>query len=171
MMFRDATEATKRKATRSTKTNPERPQSKSQLVNESSQRSSLPKERVYGNQRLEPISRQLSPSLEQQSLCFFLSNYVLVPRQPYCSRGYLEYLLPLYQSNDSGNHLSLAVSAVAMAAFGSRPAIKSFSQHARQTYGKALYLTNEALRDPVEVKEDRTLMAVLLLGLYEVVKV
>jgi len=40
---------------------------------------------------------------------------------------------------------------------------------ARQTYIKALQLTNRALRDPVAVKQDSTLFAVLVLGMFETV--
>lgn len=38
---------------------------------------------------------------------------------------------------------------------------------ARKTYGRALRLINSALRDPVEALKDSTMLAVLVLGLYE----
>lgn len=39
---------------------------------------------------------------------------------------------------------------------------------AYQDYGKALTMTNKALRDPVKAIEDMTLMAVWFLGIFEV---
>jgi hypothetical protein len=168
LIFRDVTEDTKRKANRSAGAN--RGSSPLPLANDPIQQPTTSQEEEgHSDQLSNFISRPLSPSLEQQALCF-LSNYVLIPRQPYCSRGYLEYLLPLYRSSGPDCHLSLAVSAVAIASFGSRPDAKALLRHARQRYGKALCLTNAALRDPIDVKTDSTLMAVMLLGLYEVRK-
>lgn len=40
---------------------------------------------------------------------------------------------------------------------------------ARQSYGKALHLTNAALRDPAEAVKDTTMLSVLVLGLFEMI--
>jgi hypothetical protein len=44
----------------------------------------------------------------------------------------------------------------------------SLRQSAGADYGRALQLTNAALRDPATAVQDETLAAICLLGLYEV---
>lgn len=58
--------------------------------------------------------------LDQQALCYFLSNFVLV-EGPDNSRGYLNFLIPLIQHEPPESHLNLSFSAVALAALGNRP--------------------------------------------------
>ena len=44
-------------------------------------------------------------------------------------------------------------------------------ERARQIFSKAIRKTRDAIRSPTESKKDETLMAVLVLGLYEVSKI
>lgn len=41
-------------------------------------------------------------------------------------------------------------------------------QQANRIYGNTLILTNDALQDPILVREDQTLVAILLLSVFEV---
>ena len=104
---------------------------------------------------------------EQQAICSFFLDFVLLPRDPDSVRGHLEHLYPLYQSVSSESPLALATSAVALAISGNSPTRQQDHQLARQIFGRALRKTSTAIRDPIESLKDSTLMAVLLLGLFE----
>jgi len=81
------------------------------------------------------------------------------------------------QTCKPGSHLHYALSAASLAAFGNRPSCRqsapsqSLSAKASLLYAKALESTNKALRDPLLVKKDETLAAVLMLGFFEVCRI
>lgn len=106
--------------------------------------------------------------LEQQALCYFLSNWVLMPHDN-IARGHLDFLIPLIKNEEPGGHLSIAFTAVGLAALGNRPHSKRLLPLAGMRYAQALNLTNIALRNPVTAKTDQTLASVLLLGMFEVI--
>lgn len=117
--------------------------------------------------QLASVHGALKIPLEQQALCYFLSNWVLMPREN-STRGYLDCLIPMIKTEEPGGHLSIAFTAVGLAALGNRPHSKRLLPLAGAKYAQALNLTNAALRDPVKAKTDQTLASVLLLGLFEV---
>lgn len=108
--------------------------------------------------------------MENRELCFFVSSYVLPPRDPQSDRGFVE-LLPLLFGNIRPNSpLLFTLAAVSRCQFvawelGVRDVE---TPPVRLAYGKALVATRLALQDPVECSTDETLMAVCLLGFYEV---
>lgn len=116
------------------------------------------------------VPGQLNTSFEAQAVHFFLSNWVLLPKQG-TNRGYFDFLLPLLRTSPPDSHMSLTFAATALAALANRssPGVnsKGLLPYAAQKYEKALKRTNEALRDPVLAKQDSTLASVLLLGLFE----
>ncbi|KAJ8063540.1 hypothetical protein OCU04_007412 [Sclerotinia nivalis] len=116
-----------------------------------------------GTQSLCP---PLTAALEERAICFFLSNYVLIPHGP-IKCGFLWFLLPLMKLQPSAI-LSDSLSAVALATFGNQPNARMLKPKAEQAYSKALRQITNALGDPKQVAEDTTLAAVLLLGLFEV---
>lgn len=101
-----------------------------------------------------------------------MTNYVMRSRHPETSRGFMEHLLPFYLSSSSRSPLSLATTATALYAnrdvFPDTVAITAARKRATTNYVEALRLINLAIQDPKEAKSDSLLMAVLLLGLYEV---
>ena len=105
---------------------------------------------------------------EQQAICAFFLDFVLLPRHPDSVQGHLEHLLPLYNNTTPESPLSLATSSVALAFSGNAPGREADQALGRSVFGRALQKTSTAIRSPVESKRDETLMAVLLLGLYEV---
>lgn len=109
----------------------------------------------------------LTVPIEQIATDFFFSNFVAVPHNG-DSRGFLGYMIPLANADPSNKHLSLAFSAVKLAALGNKPNAKSLLWKAEEQYSRAIRHVNQALRDPVDQKTDQTLAAVLLLGLFEV---
>ena len=76
--------------------------------------------------------------------------------------------MPLYEKAAPESPLVLATSSVALVMSGASSARQSDQQLGRSIFGRALRKTSAAIKHPVESKKDETLMAVLLLGLYEV---
>lgn len=109
----------------------------------------------------------LSFPIEQVATFFFFANFVSVPQNG-DSKGFLDYMIPLANSEQSDKHLALAFSAATLAALGNQPNGKALLMKAQEQYNRAIRHVNEALRNPAEQKSDQTLAAVLLLGLFEV---
>ena len=114
------------------------------------------------------LRRMFNDFPEQQAICAFFLDFVLLPRHPDSVRGHLEHLEPLYRNTSADSPLSLATSSVALVMSSNSHARERDWQLSRTTFGRALQKTSAAIRDPVESVKDETLMAVLLLGLYEV---
>lgn len=118
------------------------------------------------------IPMSLAEQEDSHALCFFISSYVIYPRDPRTDRGFME-LLPLFFADLKPNGpLSTTLYAVANSFFAAwERRARDFETPAMQVaYGKALKATRTALSDPFERLSDETLMAVCLLGLYEVRK-
>lgn len=114
------------------------------------------------------IPRIFNDFTEQEAICAFFLDFVLLPRHPDSIQGHLQHLLPLYTTTKPDSPLSLATSSVALVISGGSPARRSDQQLGRSIFGRALRRTSAAIRDPVDSMKDETLMAVLLLGLFEV---
>ncbi len=117
------------------------------------------------------ISSPLPQDLEENSLCYFMTNYVMRRRHPEACKGFMELLIPIYTTASSRSALSLATTATAL--YSTRypyrtPSANAVQARAIANYVDALRLINVAIQDPEEAKSDSLLMAVLLLGLYEV---
>ncbi|RYP69795.1 hypothetical protein DL771_005904 [Monosporascus sp. 5C6A] len=118
-----------------------------------------------------PLGQAVVPALnlpvEQRASCFFVSNFVLVPK-PGDPRGFLDYLVPLLNQEGQGGHLQHAFNACSLALLSNRGGHSAnLSEKALNEYAKALSKTNAALRDAEGQKADSTLAAVLLLGTFE----
>ncbi|KAL8763588.1 MAG: hypothetical protein Q9194_007301 [Teloschistes cf. exilis] len=114
-----------------------------------------------------PLPITLHEPPEQQAVNAFISNYVSISRHSYSSRGYLDFLLPLYQNTRHDSLLSLATTAVALAIEGGSARFQHYRDLSHSYFGKALLRASKAIRDPVESIKDDTLMSVLLLSFYE----
>ena len=119
----------------------------------------------------ETIPRIFNDFTEQEAICAFFLDFVLLPRHKDSVQGHLEHLLPLYANTTPDSPLSLATSAVALVLSGSSPRRRTDQERARQNFSKAIRKTRNAIRSPAESKKDETLMAVLVLGLYEVSRI
>ncbi|KAI9722303.1 MAG: hypothetical protein M1812_001775 [Candelaria pacifica] len=124
-------------------------------------------------QRIVPVSEaSLWPSLnipvEDQAHALFFKHYVDIQQPADAKRGVLAWLLPLWQAGSLRSPLHCTTTAVAMGIFfkyTSRPQIKS---KALGLYGQALRMTFSAIQDPKQAKLDGTLMAVIMLCLFEI---
>ena len=121
---------------------------------------------ITGSSLILPAS--LPRDTEVDSLCFFFTKYVTIERDPQTSRGFLEYLLPLYSSAPHDSHLSVATSALAimLTSMWSRRGVET--EESRRFFGKALTMTKAAIDDPQQNTTDETLLTVLLLEFYEI---
>lgn len=112
------------------------------------------------------ISPSLTETPEQLALCIFFNGFVILSFHPDGQRGFLECLLPLYNATSPDSLLFNATAAVALTISGGYR--KSHFLRRRAVFGKALRMASIAIQDPVASTEDETLMAILLLGFYEV---
>lgn len=108
-------------------------------------------------------------SVEELASCHFIANYILLPRGgDLPTRGFLEFVIPLYKAKTPNTHFSSAFEACAIASLNNRVGTGNhFDKMAVARYTNALASTYAALRDPVAAQEDSTLGAVLLLALFE----
>lgn len=106
---------------------------------------------------------------ETNALCFFVSTFVLYGRDTQADRGFIEHLPFLFNRLRAESPLSLCLAAASNIVFGKWER-KTFGaeRYAFPSYTKALKATRVALQDPIESVADETLMAVCLLGFYEV---
>ncbi|RDW57012.1 hypothetical protein BP6252_13930 [Coleophoma cylindrospora] len=118
--------------------------------------------------KLLPKCRELGIPIEQQTIHYFLSNFVLLPRWSN-NLGHMTYLMALMKTPDSTSTFALSLSAVSMGAFGNRPQSRSLRPRAFLKYMEAVKRVNTALRDPELAKSDHTLASVLLLGMFETI--
>lgn len=116
------------------------------------------------NQQIIPVS--ITTPLKTRASCHFLSNYVLIPNKE-SSAGFLEFVLPLVQQNDTITHFKYAFDACALASLSTRvDAGEDLEKLALTQYTRALAAVSMALKDP-DSKFDASLTAVFLLGLFE----
>jgi len=135
-------------------------------------RAPLPDHRAYlpatnsRTQETVPLSPVEPP--EDSATVFFFRNFILLPQDSGSMRGYLEYLIPMYNSASPGSIVRLATHAVACAGLANHPTKAGLRIHASKNYGRALKQIGTRLQSPELAKSDETLMATLLLSLYEV---
>ena len=115
------------------------------------------------------VKPSLAESEESHAVAFFVSTFVLYPRDTQADRGFVE-LLPLICGNlRVGSPVSLALKASSRAIYSKwERGRKDAETLAFPDYGHAIEATRVALQDPAESMSDETLMAVCLLGFYEV---
>lgn len=103
---------------------------------------------------------------EFESLCFFFTNYVNVPRESHTNL-FLEAILPLYNSVSSDSPLRHATSAVAVAVADFWRTLGPYSGSSRKSWAKAVAATRNAIFDPKLAQSDELLAAIFMLDFYE----
>ncbi|KAK5114108.1 hypothetical protein LTR62_002677 [Meristemomyces frigidus] len=102
-----------------------------------------------------PLSRQLTTDQDTFGRTFFSDQFV--------TPDHLAFMDDLpFDDFLSGPIIACGLSAIA----NIRNSV-SLRDSARRHYATAIMALNKALRDPVRMREDRTLIAVMLLGMYE----
>jgi hypothetical protein len=114
------------------------------------------------------IKQPLSTPVDQQAVCFFVTNYVLVPGpESMTARGHLDFLLPLLKSQPANSPLALTFTSVGLATLAVRQDSRALMPMASTSYIKALKHINFALQDPSTAMSDTTLATILLLTVFE----
>jgi hypothetical protein len=114
-------------------------------------------------------SRTVYTPIADQALGFFMSNYVIPePNNHTTFHGFHDYLPILCKQESSRQPLSTIMSAVGMASLANAGQQPALTLAARKMQILAIRRIREALADPLEVKSDNTLAAIMLLGAFEV---
>lgn len=113
-----------------------------------------------------PTPLVISESVKEHAVRFFFANYSC--NKPPLSEGYHAWLTKMYFEDDSNTAIGSAIEAAGMAGLSNVFYAPEISAKSRELYGQAIAATTEALIDPTSAVADTTLMAVILLGLFEV---
>jgi hypothetical protein len=119
----------------------------------------------------DPFNNSFMSSLRYTSLeeefatCFFFMNYVLDDQY---SRGAFKHLIDIYRGETVSTSLADAVTSIGIAGPAHFYKDSSVMVNTNKKYSSALSSVSIRLRDSTSAKEDQTLMAVVLLGVYEV---
>ncbi|KAF2839257.1 hypothetical protein M501DRAFT_1016338 [Patellaria atrata CBS 101060] len=108
-------------------------------------------------------------SIESQAIDRFFNEYAEIPGHSQPEYGYLWFLPALCCRVDVLPCLREALPAVALASLAKQTRQPRMLLRAHLHYGKALPLVNTTLSNPEDVKNDSTLVTVLLLGLYQLI--
>lgn len=113
----------------------------------------------------------LSPIFQEQGMAFFFSRYVAAAHENVAHNNY-DFIYDIWRPGSSARDARIdavlaSMTAVGLATMSSLTCSPERLDWARQSYVMALRLTNDALMDPAEAAKDSTLLAVLILGTYE----
>lgn len=115
--------------------------------------------------------RSISPppryDVQHQSLCFFVNLFCFQAGRLY-SFPVLDFLPEVLEKVNPSSCLYQAANAVSRLTLADRYSGKDVRLQTGREYGQALSLTNATIRDTSASIQDETLLAVWLLGLYEV---
>ena len=136
---------------------------------ESSNQSASPERRIAYRSQYPIDASFLAESEETHARAFFVSSFALYRRDTQADRGFIE-LIPLLCGNlRDGSPLDLALTTASHTIYSKwERRHKDAETRSIPGYGRALQATRKALGDPNENMSDETLMAVCLLGFYEV---
>ncbi|KAJ8059008.1 hypothetical protein OCU04_011988 [Sclerotinia nivalis] len=111
-----------------------------------------------------PLTIELSTSSSEQATCYFFRNYVLEDKS---TSGSFQYLHDIYGNELIGSALADSIESLGMVGLANFWKASDFQFHANRKYNSALRLVSSRLRNEDEARADQTLVAVMLLGLYE----
>jgi hypothetical protein len=112
----------------------------------------------------------LNPTSQERGTAYFFSRYVAIDENSSHQRFDFVYdvwkpvsLVPERQVDG----VLASMSAVGLIGLANMTRSPEAADAARNAYGTALRLTNQALRDPAEAVKDTTMLAILILSLFE----
>ncbi|KAJ0118284.1 hypothetical protein J7T55_009067 [Diaporthe amygdali] len=117
-----------------------------------------------------PSYYHFSPSYQERGVNLFITRYISVSEN-FCHHKY-DFLFDLWTpgtSNEENDSVLASVTAVGLVGVAQMTRSQTALDAARKSYGKALQLTNAALRDQDEAVKDTTMLSVLILGLFEMI--
>ena len=117
----------------------------------------------------ELVPLGLSQDPEQQAIVFFMTEFAAnTNRVEDVVGGYLDPLPSLFERASLESPLNAAMTTTAMGTIAWTRGNEEFKPQSLSRYVTALQRINDALKDPQQSKSDDVLLAVLLLGFYEV---
>ena len=105
---------------------------------------------------------------EQQAVNFFLYSMVIPKTAIRPLGGYLDFLPAFCADSNRSTCFNNALYAVAFQSISPRTTMRQHALRARLYHTKALSAVQSALNNPIEVRKDETLAALLLLERYQV---
>lgn len=115
---------------------------------------------------LPVISFGLGTPADEQATCFFFQNYVL--QQDVFWRGNFQYLSDIYGCEEIGTALADSVACLGLVGLAHFWGASNILANATSKYNSALKTISTQLRTIEGAKSDQTIIAIMLLGLYEV---
>ncbi|EMR86404.1 putative c6 finger domain protein [Botrytis cinerea BcDW1] len=115
--------------------------------------------------QITPLVLELSTSSAEQATCYFFRNYVLEDNS---TSGSFQYLHEIYDNELIGPALTDSIESLGMVGLANFWKASEFQFHANKKYNSALRLVSSRLRNENEARADQTLVAVILLGLFEI---
>jgi hypothetical protein len=112
-----------------------------------------------------PFPFELHTPVGDQAACYFFRNYVLDDSS---TNGPFQYLNSIYNNEIIGPAMRDSIEALGLVGLGNFWQSPEMKFQANRKYNSALRLVSSRLRSEQEAKENQTLVAVMLLGLYEV---
>ncbi|CAP59717.1 uncharacterized protein PODANS_1_360, partial [Podospora anserina S mat+] len=117
-----------------------------------------------------PLPASLTSPADEVGANFFFAKYVFHQDPFSTSSGYQDWLATAYRHHDGRfAPLRAAIEAAGLAGLSNINPSPQLSVQSRQQYRHALTAVKEALSNPSQAADDATLMAVILLGLYEMI--
>lgn len=113
-----------------------------------------------------PLTLYRVPEPDTAAL-FYLDNYANVGRDMGSTRGFFELLIPTFFAQSNNSPLALAVSALAAEVLSMWRHDRSSFRTPRKSYTQAITRLRAATQDPVKRGQPATLLAVLVLQMYE----
>ncbi|EQB50895.1 hypothetical protein CGLO_09634 [Colletotrichum gloeosporioides Cg-14] len=112
----------------------------------------------------------LAPSYQERGTAFFFSRYVSVDENA-CYQNY-DFVFDIWRPasmlpSRQVDGVMASMTAVGLAGLADLTKCHRTMDWARRSYGTALRLTNDALRDPSEAVKDTTMLSILVLNTYE----
>ncbi|KAH6720846.1 hypothetical protein BKA61DRAFT_471346 [Leptodontidium sp. MPI-SDFR-AT-0119] len=114
---------------------------------------------------LPVISFGLGTPADEQATCFFFQNYVL--QQDVFWRGNFQYLSDIYGCEEIGTALADSVACLGLVGLAHFWGASNILANATSKYNSALKTISTQLRTIEGAKSDQTIIAIMLLGLYE----
>ncbi|MCJ1397563.1 hypothetical protein MMC11_000757 [Xylographa trunciseda] len=100
-------------------------------------------------------SQTLAPTIDERATGYFFTNYVVGADGPW------DHIVD--------DNMATSIKALGLAGFSNAAHAPNLMIEARKQYLRAIRLTNAALRSPSDVKKDSTLLAIMILGMFETV--
>ncbi|KAI0854927.1 hypothetical protein F4860DRAFT_497860 [Xylaria cubensis] len=114
-----------------------------------------------------PLLTQPTERWEAKAIGHFLYNYSLAPTKD--SAGYLGFLSDLLSKEPSNRQLKSGVLAAGYASLANITGLSHLKRSAEKHYGETLQSVSMALTNPAEASSDTTLIAIILMQMYEAI--